>query len=197
MKTILCLTILFGFQIQAKTTILVLGDSLSEGYGLEESMSYPRVLEKKLNDRKKDVTIINGGVSGATSASGIQRLKWHMKKKADVLLLELGANDGLRGLKIDETKKNLTSIIAQAKKENLKVILLGVLMPPNYGKEYVSQFEAMYKEIAREQKIIFYPFILDGVAGNAKLNLPDGMHPNQKGHEVIAEKLAKFLEKNL
>lgn len=139
----------------------------------------------------------NGGVSGATSASGIQRLKWHLKKPVDILLLELGANDGLRGLSVPDTKKNLQEIIKYGKEKKVKVMLLGILMPPNYGENYTKQFEKMYKQLASEEKIPFLPFLLDGVAGNPKLNLPDGIHPNQKGHEVIAEKVAQFLEKNI
>ncbi len=196
-KLFLCLSILISFNLYAEMSILILGDSLAEGYGLDESMAFPRVVEKKLIEKKKNVKVINGGVSGATSASGIQRLKWHLKKPVDVLLLELGANDGLRGLSVPDTKKNLKEIIKFAKEKKVKVMLLGILMPPNYGADYTGQFEKMYKDVAKEEKVPFLPFLLDGVAGNAKLNLPDGIHPNQKGHEVIAEKVVKFLEKNI
>lgn len=196
-KLFLCLSILISFNLYAEMSILILGDSLAEGYGLDESMAFPRVVEKKLIEKKKNVKVINGGVSGATSASGIQRLKWHLKKPVDVLLLELGANDGLRGLSVPDTKKNLKEIIKFAKEKKVKVMLLGILMPPNYGADYTGQFEKMYKDVAKEEQVPFLPFLLDGVAGNAKLNLPDGIHPNQKGHEVIAEKVVKFLEKNI
>jgi acyl-CoA thioesterase-1 len=196
-KLFLCLSILVSFNLYAEMSILILGDSLAEGYGLDESMAFPRVVEKKLIEKKKNVKVINGGVSGATSASGIQRLKWHLKKPVDVLLLELGANDGLRGLSVPDTKKNLKEIIKFAKEKKVKVMLLGILMPPNYGADYTGQFEKMYKDVAKEEKVPFLPFLLDGVAGNAKLNLPDGIHPNQKGHEVIAEKVVNFLEKNI
>lgn len=191
------LSVLLSFNLLAETHILILGDSLAEGYGLDEAMAFPRVVEKKLNDKKINVKVTNGGVSGATSASGIQRLKWHLKKPVDILLLELGANDGLRGLSVPDTKKNLQEIIKYGKEKKVKVMLLGILMPPNYGENYTKQFEKMYKQLASEEKIPFLPFLLDGVAGNPKLNLPDGIHPNQKGHEVIAEKVAQFLEKNI
>lgn len=194
---ILCLSFFVSLNLLAQTNILILGDSLAEGYGLDEAMAFPRVVEKKLNDKKINVKVINGGVSGATSASGIQRLKWHLKKPVEILLLELGANDGLRGLSVPDTKKNLKEIIKFAKEKKVKVMLLGILMPPNYGEDYTKQFEKMYKQLASEEKIPFLPFLLDGVAGNPKLNLPDGIHPNQKGHEVIAEKVAQFLEKNI
>lgn len=194
---ILCLSFFVSLNLLAQTNILILGDSLAEGYGLDEAMAFPRVVEKKLNDKKINVKVINGGVSGATSASGIQRLKWHLKKPVEILLLELGANDGLRGLSVPDTKKNLKEIIKFAKEKKVKVMLLGILMPPNYGEDYTKQFEKMYKQLASEEKIPLLPFLLDGVAGNPKLNLPDGIHPNQKGHEVIAEKVAQFLEKNI
>lgn len=203
MKLVLLLMFALGFSFSQTLAdssvkkILVLGDSLAEGYGLEESMAFPRIVEKELRNKKREIEIINGGVSGATSANGLQRLKWHLKKPVDLILLELGANDGLRGLKIDETKKNLKSIIQFAREKKIKIALLGILMPPNYGKEYTTQFEKMYKEIAKEEKLPFLPFLLEGVAGVPSLNLPDGIHPNQKGHEVIGKKVAQFVEKLL
>lgn len=202
MKFILMLMVLLGVFIPqnlvlASTKILILGDSLAEGYGLEESMAFPRIVESELRLKKFDISVINGGVSGATSANGLQRLKWHFKKPIDLVLLELGANDGLRGLKIEETKKNLKAIIQFAREKKVKIALLGILMPPNYGKEYTSKFEKMYKEIAQEEKLPFLPFLLEGVAGVPALNLPDGIHPNQKGHEVIGKRVAVFVEKIL
>ncbi len=181
----------------ASTHILVLGDSLSEGFGLDEGQSFPRLVETNLRAKKHDVTVTNGGVSGSTSASGVTRLKWHLKKKTDILVLELGANDGLRGIKLTETKKNLTEIIRLAKEKKVKVLLLGLLMPPNYGKKYVSDFEAMYKSIASTEKVPFLPFLLNEVAGKTELNLPDGVHPNAKGHEIVAKTVSEFVEKHL
>ena len=181
----------------ATTHILFLGDSLSEGQGLDEEQAFPRLVERNLKAKKHDVIVTNGGVSGSTSASGVARLKWHLKKKTDMLVLELGANDGLRGLKLDETQKNLIEIVKMAKEKHIKVLLLGLLMPPNYGKKYVTEFEEMYKKIAKEQKIPFLPFILKDVGGNPALNLPDGIHPNAKGHEVVAKTITDFVEKNL
>jgi len=181
----------------SQTQVLFLGDSLSEGQGLDEEYSFPRLVERNLRQKNYKVSIINGGVSGSTSASGVTRLKWHLKKKIDVLVLELGANDGLRGLKLEETQKNLTDIIRLAKDKKVKVLLLGLLMPPNYGKKYVDDFEAMYSTIAKNEKIPFLPFVLKEVAGNSDLNLPDGIHPNAKGHEIVAKTVTAFLEKNL
>lgn len=181
----------------ASTHILVLGDSLSEGYGLDEEQSFPRLVERNLRAKKHDVTLTNGGVSGSTSASGVNRLKWHLKKKTDILILELGANDGLRGLKLTETQKHLTDIIRLAKENKVKVLLLGLLMPPNYGKKYVADFETMYKSIATTEKVPFLPFLLNDVAGKADLNLPDGIHPNAKGQEIVAKTVTDFVEKHL
>lgn len=188
---------LLSTGLSASTTILFLGDSLSEGLGVDESQSFPRVVEFKLREKKQDVQIINGGVSGATTASGEGRLLWHTKKQVDILILELGANDGLRGLKIADTEKNLKKIIKLAKSKNIKVILLGLLMPPNYGKKYTSDFESMYKNIARSEKILFIPSLLNDVAGRPKYNQADGIHPNALGHELIADKIALFLGKHL
>lgn len=184
-------------SVQAQTQILFLGDSLSEGQGLDEEYSFPRLVERNLKNKKHDVAITNGGVSGSTSASGVTRLKWHLKKKIDILVLELGANDGLRGLKLDETQKNLIEIIKLAKEKKMKVLLLGLLMPPNYGKKYVDDFEKMYSTIAKGEKIPFLPFVLKEVAGKSEYNLPDGIHPNAKGHEIVAKTVTDFVEKNL
>jgi acyl-CoA thioesterase-1 len=184
-------------SVHATTNILFLGDSLSEGQGVDEEQSFPRLVEKNLRARKFDVTVTNGGVSGATSASGESRLKWHLKKKTDIVVLELGANDGLRGLKISETEKNLRKIIKLAKDKKVKVLLLGLLMPPNYGKKYTSEFEVMYKNISKVEKIPFMPFILKDVAGITEYNQPDGIHPNARGHEIVARGVTDFVEKNL
>ena len=181
----------------AHKRILFLGDSLTEGFGVGESEAYPRRVEGILRSKGMNIEIINGGVSGSTSASGDSRLKWHYRTKIDVLILALGANDGLRGLNLLETKKNLKKIIKIAKQHQSKVLLLGVLMPPNYGKDYVLSFEKMYKEISIEEKIPLMPFLLKDVAGNPRLNLADGIHPNAEGHKLIAKNVAQFLEKNL
>ena len=197
LKLVLILGLLIVSNAFASTHILFLGDSLSEGVGLDEEQSFPRLVERNLKAKKHDVIVTNGGVSGSTSASGLTRLKWHLKKPTDVLVLELGANDGLRGLKLEETKKNLVGIIKMAKEKKVKVLLLGLLMPPNYGKKYTDEFEAMYKKIAATEKVPFHPFILKDVAGKADLNMPDGVHPNAKGQELVAKTVTEFVEKNL
>jgi acyl-CoA thioesterase-1 len=194
---IIILNFFFVTSLQATTNILFLGDSLSEGLGVDENQAFPRLIEQNLRIKKYDIFVTNGGVSGATTASGEGRLKWHLKKKIDVIILELGANDGLRGLKISDTEKNLRNIISMAKSKKIKVFLLGVLMPPNYGKKYTTEFEMMYKNISKVEKIPLMPFVLKGVAGVAEYNQADGIHPNAKGHEIIAKGISEFLEKNL
>lgn len=179
------------------TTILFLGDSLSEGQGVDEAQSFPRIVERKLKEKKFSITVINGGLSGATSASGISRLKWHLKSSIDILVLELGANDGLRGLKLNETEKNLKAIIHLAKEKNIKILLLGLLMPPNYGIKYTTDFQKMYKNISQAERIPLLPFLLKNVVGIAELNLADGIHPNAKGHELVAADVTRFIEKHL
>ncbi|MDD4973977.1 MAG: arylesterase [Bacteriovorax sp.] len=199
MKYFLIITLNFFLlsSVHATTNILFLGDSLSEGLGVDEEQSFPRLVERNLRAKKLDVTVTNGGVSGATSASGESRLKWHLKKKTDIVVLELGANDGLRGVKISETEKNLRKIIKLAKDKKVKVLLLGLLMPPNYGEKYTAEFEVMYKNISKVEKIPFMPFILKDVAGIAEYNQADGIHPNARGHELVAKGVTDFVEKNL
>lgn len=189
--------LIFNTAVFASTHILFLGDSLSEGQGVDENQSFPRLVERNLRAKKYDVNVTNGGVSGSTTASGLSRIKWHLKKSTDLLVLELGANDGLRGIKLEETEKNLFSIINYAKEKKVKILLLGLLMPPNYGKAYTQQFEKMYKKIAANEKLPFLPFLLKDVAGNTKLNQADGIHPNIEGHEVVAKNVTEFIEKNL
>jgi acyl-CoA thioesterase-1 len=197
MKYFLILFFTLFSTTQAATNILFLGDSLSEGQGVNEEQSFPRLVERNLRAKKYDVIVTNGGVSGATSASGESRLKWHLKQKTDMVVLELGANDGLRGLKISETEMNLRKIIKLAKDRKIKILLLGLLMPPNYGKKYTTDFERMYKKISSVERIPLLPFILKNVAGIAEYNQADGIHPNAKGHEVVAREVTKFVEKNL
>ncbi len=171
----------------------MLGDSLTEGYGVAQEESFPSLLEKKLRERGKNVQIINAGIGGSTSASGLARLRWHLREKPDIMILALGANDGLRGLKPDEIKKNLAAVIQLAKKNGIRVVLAGMKMPPNYGAQYTAAFERVFTELAREEKVAFIPFLLEGVGGVPSLNQPDGIHPNEKGHEKIADHVLKHL----
>ncbi|MFZ4403694.1 MAG: arylesterase [Pseudobdellovibrionaceae bacterium] len=180
--------------------LLVLGDSLTEGYGVAQESAFPFLLEKKLNQFYSNASswkIINSGISGSTTASAPSRVKWVMRSKPDALLLILGANDGLRGLKVNESEKNLAQAIEFLQKEKIKVILGGLYMPPNYGQKYTTDFKNMYQRLAKKYQLILVPFILDNVAGRSEYNQKDGIHPNEKGHEVIAENIFKVIKGKL
>lgn len=179
------------------TTILFLGDSLTEGYQLAQEEAYPALIEKEFKNQGKNVKVINGGVSGATSASGLKRMDWYLKSNPDIMILALGANDGLRGLKLVETEKNLSLVVEKALSRKIKVILAGMKMPTNYGEAYRNQFEQIFKKVASRYKLRLIPFLLTGVAGVADLNLADGIHPNPKGHKIMANTVMKVLEKEL
>lgn len=179
-------------------TILIIGDSLTEGYGLDTAEAFPAQLEKLLQSQgRPSAKVINGGISGSTTASGVQRVKWFAKLKPQVLVLALGANDGLRGLATAESKKNLAATVKLARESGMKVLLSQMLMPKNYGEPYRREFEAMYRALSRELKVPLLPFLLEGVGGNPKLNLPDGMHPNAEGQKIIAANLARALGPHL
>lgn len=185
-------------QNSSQKKLVVLGDSVSEGYGVAKDAAYPVLLEKKLHDAgKKEWTVINASVSGSTTASAIGRMKWIFKSKPDVVFLALGANDGLRGLKVEESEKHLASAIEYAQAQKVRVILGGLYMPPNYGKDYTDKFKKMYETLAKKYKLTFVPFILDKVAGNPKYNLADGIHPNEEGHKIIADTVFTALKGSL
>lgn len=169
------------------TTILFLGDSLTSGYGVERSEAYPSLISNMLQqDYPETITIINGGISGSTSAGALSRLRWYAQVQPDILFLALGANDGLRGLALDQLNRNLEQVIQQAKQQSMVVILAGMMVPPNYGKEYSTGFRQVYVQLAEKYDLLFVPFLLDGVAGREAFNLADGIHPNPQGHRQIA-----------
>ncbi len=180
----------------APERVLVLGDSLTEGYGVSHEQAFPAVLQDLLNKKGQAVVeVIDAGVSGATSASGVSSLNWQLKREIpNVLILELGANDGLRGLDPEAMKKNLRETIQLAKSHGSKVLLAGMKAPPNYGKAYVREFDAVFPALAREERIALMPFLLAGVAGDPSLNQEDGIHPNEQGARIIALNLLKYLE---
>ena len=175
--------------------LVILGDSLTEGYGVAQSAAFPALLQKKVDTDKLNWKIISSGSSGSTSASGLQRIKWIAKDKPDIVLVLLGSNDGLRGLKVEDTEKNLNETIEWAKKNNITVALGQLHVPPNYGKDYEKKFSAVYAKVATKNKIQLGPFLLDKVAGNKDLNLADGIHPNEKGHQIVADNLYPFVKK--
>ena len=174
-------------------TVLFIGDSLTEGYGVPKADSFPSLVQKKFDNQKKKIKVLNGSVSGSTTASGLSRLRWFLKAKPDILFLALGANDGLRGIKLSESKKNLIKIIDLAREKNMKIILAGMLLPPNYGEKYRTEFEVMYKDLEKKYKLTRIPFLLKGVAGEKDLNQNDGIHPNEKGHVIISNTVYKTL----
>jgi acyl-CoA thioesterase-1 len=192
MKLIMALFISVAMPVGAKTVVF-LGDSLTEGHQLSKEEAYPALVEKELKKDYPDLKVINGGVSGATSASGPKRLDWYLKVKPDILVLALGANDGLRGLKMSETEKNLSAVIEKAQKNGIEVAFVGMKMPTNYGEAYRKEFEGVFLKVAKRYKLKTLPFLLEGVASKPELNLPDGIHPNPKGHEIMAKTMIKFL----
>ncbi len=196
MKVVIYLFVFFSSSIFAET-ILFLGDSLTEGYQLEKEEAYPALVEKELKKHHPDIKVINGGVSGATSASGLKRLDWYLKSRPDIMVLALGANDGLRGMKVHETEKNLSLVIEKARTRRIKVILAGMKMPTNMGETYRNQFESIFLKLSKKYSLKLIPFLLEGVGGKPEYNLPDGIHPNSKGHEVMARTVLKILEKEI
>ncbi len=176
-------------------TILFLGDSLTEGYGLEEGESFPDMLsDRYAAEGRKNLKIINAGISGSTSASALTRLQWYIRAQPDLLVLSLGANDGLRGLSVDALKANLIKTIEFAQSMDVKVVLTGMLIPPNYGPDYTSAFAQVFPDLAAQYQLTFLPFLLAGVAGITELNQGDGIHPNLEGTKIVADTLYNFLQ---
>ena len=198
-KTILIIFILtFQFLNAKELTILFLGDSLTEGYGLNKEEAFPSLVAQTIKTKlDKKVKVINGGVSGSTTTDGLSRLKWYMRSKPDIVFIALGANDGLRGLNLEQSEKNLEQIVSHALESNAKVLLAGMLIPPNYGPDYFKEFKKLYEKIALKYKVRFMPFLLKDVAGYQELNQRDGIHPNEKGHKVIAKNVFEFLKEDL
>ena len=179
-------------------TILFLGDSLTEGLGVNKDEAFPKLVENMIQtELKKDITIINGGVSGSTTSDALSRLKWYLKKNPYIVFIALGANDGLRGLDLEKSKENLEEIIQYAQKANAKVLLSGMLIPPNYGEDYSKRFKEIYEEIKNKYNLKSMPFLLDEVAGVQNLNQIDGIHPNVEGHKIIAKNVFKFIKEEL
>jgi acyl-CoA thioesterase-1 len=178
----------------AKPRIVFLGDSLTAGLGLPSDQSYPSLIGKKLKARGYDYEIVNAGVSGDTSAGGVRRLDWSLEGDVRALVVALGANDGLRGLPTDDMKRNLEAVLERAKTRNIPVVLAGMEAPPNNGPDYTRAFRQVYIDLAKEYPVRFVPFLLLGVAGNASLNQGDGIHPNERGAEVVADLVWAELE---
>jgi len=176
--------------------ILFLGDSITAGYGIEQSRAYPALIQAKIDTKGMNFKIVNAGQSGDTSAGGLNRLNWLLKNQVAVLVLELGGNDGLRGLPPETTHKNLQAIIdgTKSKYPGVKIVIAGMVVPPNMGRDYERKFNAIFPALARHNQAALIPFILEGVGGVRTLNLPDGIHPTEKGHEIVANNVWKVLE---
>ena len=173
--------------------IVAFGGSLTAGLGVSAEESYPAQLQRRLDVLGYTYRVINAGVSGDTTAGGLRRVSWILTNKPDLVILELGANDGLRGLSVDQTQHNLREIIQRLRGAGVGIVLAGMKLPPNYGQDYTMRFEAMYRTVAREQQVPFIPFFLEGVGGSSSLNQADGIHPTGEGYKVVVENLLKTL----
>ena len=174
---------------QDDRVIVAFGDSLTAGYGVAPEESYPALLGARLREAGYRYRVINAGVSGDTTAGGLRRVDWALKLKPEIALVELGANDALRGQDLEKTRANLDAIVARFEAGGARVLLLGMRLPPNYGGRYARAFEKMYEDVARERKVPLMPFFLDGVGAVARLNQSDGIHPTAEGYRVIVERL--------
>ena len=173
---------------------MVLGDSLAAGYGLPVAESFPAQLEKALAERGHAVEVIGAGVSGDTTAGGLARLDWLLADGPDLVIVELGGNDALRGIDPAETERNLEQILERLRAAGVKTLLAGMQAPRNMGEDYYRRFDRIYPELAGRYEVAFYPFFLAGVATRPELNLPDGIHPNAQGINVIVERILPYLE---
>lgn len=179
--------------------ILFFGNSLTAAYGIDPEDGFAGLTQKRIDSLGMDYKVINGGLSGETTAGGLSRLDWFLEDKPDVFVLELGGNDGLRGINLTETKSNLLKIIdkVRSKFPDTKIILAGMQIPPNMGQEYASEFTTMYPAVAKEKNVTLIPFLLENVGGIPKLNLPDGIHPTEEGHQIVFETVWPFIENSI
>ncbi len=174
--------------------IVAFGDSLTAGLGVTPDESYPAQLQRRLDAAGYPYLVVNAGVSGDTTAGGLRRVAWVLNSKPSIVILELGGNDGLRGLSLTETRTNLEQIIRQLQARKVIVVLAGMKLPPNYGLDYTTRFEALYADLARTHRLTLIPFLLEGVAAKPSLNQADGIHPTAEGHRIVAETVLKTLQ---
>lgn len=182
---------------KTQKTILFFGNSLTAGYGLDNpEKSFPALIQQKINENHLHYQVVNAGLSGETTAEGLQRIDWILKKPLDIFVLELGGNDGLRGISPNHTFDNLQGIMKKVKGKyaHVKILLTGIEAPPNMGEEYTTAFRNIFKKLAAENKVYFLPFILDKVGGVTTLTQSDGIHPNEEGHQILAENVWKVLK---
>ena len=179
-----------------RKVVVVLGDSLAAGFGVEPAQAFPALLQKKIDAAGWNYTVVNAGVSGDTSAGGLARIDWLLKRKLDVLILELGGNDGLRGIPVSATRTNLQAIVDRVaqKYPQARVVVAGMQMPPNMGDDYTSAFQKIYPELAEKNHAALIPFLLTDVGGKPELNQDDRIHPNAEGHRIVAENVWRILK---
>ena len=177
-----------------RPSIVAFGNSLTAGLGVSPDESYPARLQRTLDAAGYGYRVVNAGVSGETTAGGVRRVSWVLNSRPAIVILELGGNDGLRGLSLSETKANLERIIQQLQQASVTVVLAGMKLPPNYGQDYTDGFEALYQTLAKRYRLTLIPFFLDGVAGSSSLNQADGIHPTGEGYRIIVEKILPTLE---
>ena len=195
-NTLVLILILLVLPVQEKKLIVFFGDSITAGYGINIESAFPALVQQSLNEDGHSYRVINSGLSGETTAGGLQRIDWVLRSKPDVFVLELGGNDGLRGLSLEETRKNLSEMIAKVREVNkeTKILLAGMQIPPNLGQDYTNAFRDLFAEIAESENVFLIPFLLEGVGGERELNLSDGIHPNEAGHAIVAKTVLKYLE---
>jgi acyl-CoA thioesterase I len=181
---------------QEMKTILFFGNSLTAGYGLDPSEAFPALIQQKIDSLELPYKVVNAGNSGETSSGGVNRIDWLLRQQVDVFVLELGANDGLRGIPVKETRRNLQAIIdrVKAKYPEARMVLLGMEIPPNMGGQYAAEFRQIFRQLATQNDMAFVPFLLEGVGGVRALNLPDGIHPTATGHQLLARNVWEVLE---
>ncbi len=175
--------------------ILFFGDSLTAGYGLSPQQAFPALIGERCKEKGTPCTVINAGLSGETSAGGLSRIEWVLRRPIDIFVLELGANDGLRGLPLEQTQKNLQAIIntVKAKYPDVKIVIAGMMVPPNLGPDYSARFQNIFPALARKNNAALIPFLLEDVAGHQNLNQGDGIHPNAEGHKIVADNVFEVL----
>jgi acyl-CoA thioesterase I len=178
---------------RAERVIVALGDSLTAGLGVAADEAYPALLEARLAREGYAYRVVNAGVSGDTTAGGLRRLDWVLRAKPEIAIVALGANDGLRAQSPQAMRENLTAIVKRLQAAGARVLLVGMRLPPNYGADYTTEFQAVFPEVARSTGAAFMPFLLDGVAADTRLNQPDGIHPTAAGYQVIADRLWPYL----
>jgi acyl-CoA thioesterase-1 len=181
---------------ETRKTVVVLGDSMAAGYGVEPAQAYPALLQEKINAAGLPFAIVDAGVSGDTTADGLGRMDWLLQRKMDVLIVELGGNDGLRGIPTATIQSNLQAIIDHARKRYpaIKIVITGMKMPANLGPDYAEAFAKVFPELARKNRAALVPFLLEGVGGDASLNQADGIHPTPEGHKIVAQNVWKVLK---